>query len=360
MRAYKKLFTIRVIASSFLLLLSFSCAKEKTESKKGKIRNITGMTHLTNVIAQSGNRLLLFDLYADWCGPCRMLAPILEEIAEEYSAKADIYKIDTDAHSDIASAFQVRGIPFVVFMQNQKVVYTLTGLHPKGTYAQAIEKLSPADTVPVDETAHGSLIKGERVIRMAYGSIMKEISVYRGDTVKIIIEELTDPMEISIPAFSVRAKAEKGQDLTLSFKAENTGIFEMYCNGKCPENDGSQVARIIVMQYKSAGKASFSELSAGEAQKLIQEKKPFILDVRTPSEFYSGYIPGAILIPLQQLEGRLSELAGYKDKDVLVYCRSGNRSTVAAKILIENGFTRLYNLRPGINGWIREKLPVTK
>ena len=85
--------------------------------------------------------------------------------------------------------------------------------------------------------------------------------------------------------------------------------------------------------------------------KLIAERDPIILDVRTPNEFYSGHIENAMLIPLHQLEARLAEIAGYKDRDILAYCRSGNRSTVAAEILIRNGFGKLYNLRPGLRGW---------
>jgi rhodanese-related sulfurtransferase len=87
---------------------------------------------------------------------------------------------------------------------------------------------------------------------------------------------------------------------------------------------------------------------------LIETSQPLILDVRTPNEYYSGHIAGATLIPLQQLSQRLSEIRQYKDKEILIYCRSGNRSTVASEILMENGFKKLYNLRTGILGWQKE------
>jgi rhodanese-related sulfurtransferase len=63
---------------------------------------------------------------------------------------------------------------------------------------------------------------------------------------------------------------------------------------------------------------------------------------------------------LHQLEQRLSEIAAYKNKDILVYCRSGNRSTVASEILISNGFKKPYNLHKGIIGWKNEGKTVVK
>jgi rhodanese-related sulfurtransferase len=60
------------------------------------------------------------------------------------------------------------------------------------------------------------------------------------------------------------------------------------------------------------------------------------------------------------LTAKTKEIAGHKDKDLLIYCATGNRSTVAAKILIDNGFKRIFNLRQGISGWEREKFPVVQ
>ena len=74
-----------------------------------------------------------------------------------------------------------------------------------------------------------------------------------------------------------------------------------------------------------------------------------LLDVRTLEEYQQAHIPGATLIPVQELEARLAELAAYADRDVLVYCRSGNRSMTAAKILEQAGFTSIYNLGGGIH-----------
>ena len=83
-----------------------------------------------------------------------------------------------------------------------------------------------------------------------------------------------------------------------------------------------------------------------------------LLDVRTPEEFQQGHIPGALLIPVQELETRIEELAAFRDKELLVYCRSGNRSLTAAKMLEQAGFTMIYNLGGGINSYSSSGYPI--
>jgi rhodanese-related sulfurtransferase len=101
-----------------------------------------------------------------------------------------------------------------------------------------------------------------------------------------------------------------------------------------------------------------NDVSATEAQKkLSQKSKPFLLDVRQPEEFRSGHIAGAKMIPLGDLRARINELP--KDKEILVVCRSGNRSMSAARQLTSAGFN-VVNLRGGMIAWSRAKLPVSK
>ncbi len=85
------------------------------------------------------------------------------------------------------------------------------------------------------------------------------------------------------------------------------------------------------------------------ALKLINEvDNLLILDVRRFSEFKSGKIPNSINIPVDDLEFELDELEEFKEKPILVYCKSGIRSSVACSLLEEEGFSNLYNLRGGI------------
>ena len=85
-----------------------------------------------------------------------------------------------------------------------------------------------------------------------------------------------------------------------------------------------------------------------------------VLDVRTPEEFAAGHVPGAKNIPHDQLPARLSELAGAKDKDLVVYCRSGRRTAIALDTLAKNGFTRAKHLEGDMLKWEENKLPIEK
>lgn len=77
-----------------------------------------------------------------------------------------------------------------------------------------------------------------------------------------------------------------------------------------------------------------------------------VLDVRTVEEFNTNHLHNATLIPLAELEGRLAELASYNETEIIVYCRSGSRSLEASNILVDHGFTKVFNMLGGINAWI--------
>ena len=91
-------------------------------------------------------------------------------------------------------------------------------------------------------------------------------------------------------------------------------------------------------------------ISSKESMELLSDKNYEFLDVRTASEYASGHIPNSLHIPLQEIQGRISELENIKDKNIIVYCRSGARSSMASKSLLKNGYNVL-NLSGGISGW---------
>ncbi len=84
----------------------------------------------------------MIDFYADWCGPCRQLAPRLEKIATENGGKVTIYKLDIDKHKKIAAQYGVRSIPFVVFFKNKKIVRQMKGLRQTNAYLKIINQFS--------------------------------------------------------------------------------------------------------------------------------------------------------------------------------------------------------------------------
>jgi thioredoxin len=78
-----------------------------------------------------GKRPVLIDFYADWCGPCKALAPILEQLSEEYGDKIDVYKIDTEAEQELAAAFGIRSIPSMLFCPLEGQPEMANGALPK-------------------------------------------------------------------------------------------------------------------------------------------------------------------------------------------------------------------------------------
>lgn len=96
------------------------------------------------------------------------------------------------------------------------------------------------------------------------------------------------------------------------------------------------------------------------ALQLINHKNAFVLDVREPAEYESGHLLNAKLVPLGKLKERTNELEKYKDKPVVVVCRSGNRSGTACAILTKLGFTQTYNMMGGMMAWQKSNLPVQK
>ncbi|MDX9768734.1 MAG: thioredoxin [Tenuifilaceae bacterium] len=84
-----------------------------------------------------GNKPAVIDFYADWCGPCKMVAPILEELSKEYDGKIDIYKVDTEAEQELAGLFGIRSIPSILFIPMDEKPQMAAGALPKDTFKQA-------------------------------------------------------------------------------------------------------------------------------------------------------------------------------------------------------------------------------
>jgi len=81
----------------------------------------------------------IIDFYADWCGPCKMVAPILEELAVDYAGKINIYKIDTEDQQELAAAFGIRSIPSMLFCPQDGQPQMAVGALPKDSLIKAID-----------------------------------------------------------------------------------------------------------------------------------------------------------------------------------------------------------------------------
>jgi len=122
--------------------LSVSEASVPAAAKTGP----TGPVHIGSAedfdrIVQKANQPVLVDFYADWCGPCRMLAPIVEKLAKDYQDRVIVAKVNVDSLPAIASRYGIQGIPAVFVFDKGKEVQRLVGVQSQSTYAKVLDKL---------------------------------------------------------------------------------------------------------------------------------------------------------------------------------------------------------------------------
>ena len=95
-----------------------------------------------------GDKPAIIDFWAEWCGPCRMVAPVLEELAQEYEGKLNIYKVNTENEQELAGAFGIRSIPSLLFIPVGEQPQMAAGALPKDAFVKIIQdvlKVTPAE-----------------------------------------------------------------------------------------------------------------------------------------------------------------------------------------------------------------------
>jgi len=150
--------------------------------------DVTDATFQTEVIERSMQVPVVIDLWAEWCGPCRVLGPILEKVVGETAGEVVLVKVDVDANPQVAQAFQVQGIPAVFAMDQGKIVSTFVGAQPEAAVREFVQALLPTE----EETAVARLVAAgdEASLRQALelepgheGAVvaLAELLVGRGD-----------------------------------------------------------------------------------------------------------------------------------------------------------------------------------
>ena len=135
-----KMLTGTAIFALFASLTALASTSPKaTETTNEALIHLTTEADFNTQIIKS-EKPALVDFYADWCGPCRMLAPTISKLADEYSGKAIVAKINVDKFGELSSKYKVRGIPCVILFKDGKEVDRIVGMRPEKDYKAALDK----------------------------------------------------------------------------------------------------------------------------------------------------------------------------------------------------------------------------
>lgn len=140
---------IFVILALLLGIAGSGSAQSSGNKIEGKVVHLTKETFVGNVCdlendsawVYKGDKPAIVDFYADWCGPCRRLSPILEEIAEEQQEHLVVYKVNVDKESELAAKFGIRSLPTIMFIPLNGVPSVVEGFLPKEELYKAIDTL---------------------------------------------------------------------------------------------------------------------------------------------------------------------------------------------------------------------------
>lgn len=109
--------------------------------KEDFVRRVADIDNGSGSFEFLGDKPALLDFYAEWCGPCRMLSPVLEELSDEYAGKVDMYKINIDEEEMLASVFGIRSIPTLIFVPMNGKMQRINGAVGKSQLKDAIENI---------------------------------------------------------------------------------------------------------------------------------------------------------------------------------------------------------------------------
>jgi rhodanese-related sulfurtransferase len=121
------------------------------------------------------------------------------------------------------------------------------------------------------------------------------------------------------------------------------------------------LAAIVVVVYELRARVqAFAALSAAQAVRLMNQGGALVIDLRSKDSFDAGHIVDARNVPVATLESQADSLKKWRDKNVITYCDNGSNGATAARTLMKLGFTKVFNLQGGLNGWVKDNLPLTK
>ena len=132
-----------------MLLAATCCGNAQNKAQDSPVRPLTYKEFIKKIwdfeknpdtFIYKGKLPAVIDFYADWCGPCRKVGPIMEKLAKDYAGKLNVFKVNVDQEKDLATAFQVRSIPMVLFIPKEGQPMMQTGALPEAEYVKIVEE----------------------------------------------------------------------------------------------------------------------------------------------------------------------------------------------------------------------------
>ena len=139
----------KIVLIAMVILATAFTANAQEKKEESKVKHLTYNEFLSkvwnfksnpNTFEYKGKLPAVIDFYADWCGPCRRVAPIMERMAEDYEGKLLVYKINVDQEKKLAAVFQVRSIPMVLFIPTEGLPYKQVGAMQEQGYRDVVEE----------------------------------------------------------------------------------------------------------------------------------------------------------------------------------------------------------------------------
>jgi thioredoxin 1 len=137
MKAASFLISLAVVSVTLFIIDGFRLPDKR--AVKGGTFEFTDANFQSKAL--NSNKLTVVDFWAEWCGPCRAVGPVVEDLAKEYNGKVNIGKLNVDENPNTCQKYNITSIPTILFIKNGKVVDRLVGAHPKKHLVKKIEQL---------------------------------------------------------------------------------------------------------------------------------------------------------------------------------------------------------------------------
>ncbi|MDR1653491.1 MAG: thioredoxin [Prevotellaceae bacterium] len=137
----KKFNLIAILLFSVVYVFSQNSAKPENLTKPDFLKKIANYESSPDTFVYLGDKPCIIEFYANWCAPCRRIAPILETLAKEYAGKIYVYKINVDKEKELAALFGIQSIPSILFVPKKDTPQMAVGLIPKETFVKAIDEI---------------------------------------------------------------------------------------------------------------------------------------------------------------------------------------------------------------------------